>query len=135
MKTISERIDFILNSAGVKKTDAARRLSLSNAFISELCSGKKAPSDRTISDICREFDVNETWLRTGEGEMIVARSVDDEIADYVSLILGRRDMDLQRKIISLMSKIPPETWGVIVAKAQEVFSSGDEGKKKEEEQT
>ena len=31
--------------------------------------GKKIPSDRTIADICREFNINENWLRTGEGEM------------------------------------------------------------------
>lgn len=135
MDKISDRIARLIEFSGLSKTAFGERIHVSQSFVSQLCSGASNPSDRTILDICREFDVNETWLRTGEGEMIVARSVDDEIADYVSLILGRRDMGLQRKIISLMSKIPPETWGVIVAKAQEVFSSGDEGKKKEEEQT
>ena len=135
MESINCRIAAVVASSGLSKTAFAQRINVSVPFVCQMWSGASNPSDPKNRLICREYDVNETWLRTGEGEMIVARSVDDEIADYVSLILGRRDMGLQRKIISLMSKIPPDTWGVIVAKAQEVFSSGDEGKKKEEEQT
>ncbi|MEA5151998.1 MAG: helix-turn-helix transcriptional regulator [Oscillospiraceae bacterium] len=135
MEKISDRIARLIELSGMSKTAFGEKIHVSQSFVSQLCSGVSQPSDRTILDICREFDTSELWLRTGEGEMYVTRSVDEEITDYVSSILGRDDMELQRKIISLMAKLPPEAWGVIVAKAQEVFFSGEEGEKKEEEQT
>lgn len=47
--------------------------------------GERAPSDRTIMDICREFNVNEHWLRTGEGEMYDIP--EDDVASVVSDLL------------------------------------------------
>lgn len=64
-----KRIAQIVCATGLKKIEFARRLGVSSPFISELCTGAKKPSERTIADICREFNVNETWLRTGEGDM------------------------------------------------------------------
>ena len=66
---MNERILEIIKTLGIKKTEFAKRLNLSQPYVSELCSGKKLPSDRTIADICREFNIDENWLRTGEGEM------------------------------------------------------------------
>ena len=77
---MNERIKQLISSMNIKRAEFARRLSLSQPFVSELCSGAKAPSDRTILDICREFGVSETWLRTGEGEMFIHLSRDEEIA-------------------------------------------------------
>ena len=50
------------------KTAFAEKINVSQSFISRLVSGEKVPSDRTIADICREFNISELWLRTGEGE-------------------------------------------------------------------
>lgn len=78
METINRRIAACIESLGVKKVEFAKRLKLSPPYISELCSGKTQPSDRTISDICREFNISETWLRTGEGEMFLQLEDDAE---------------------------------------------------------
>lgn len=66
---MNTRIQTIIQAVGLKKIEFAKRLRLSAPYISELCSGKTRPSDRTISDICREFNISEAWLRTGKGEM------------------------------------------------------------------
>lgn len=69
MSTITDRISQVLEDSGLKKVQFAERLSVSQAYISQLSSGTRIPSDRTIADICREFRVREEWLRTGEGPM------------------------------------------------------------------
>lgn len=66
-----ERIARVIDITGLKKIEFAKRLGISAPFVSELCTGVKKPSDRTIADICREFNISENWLRTGEGEMFV----------------------------------------------------------------
>ena len=82
---MNERIKKILEELGLKRIDFANRLHISQPFASELCSGAKSPSERTISDICREFGVNESWLRTGEGEMFAApTAASDKIMDFAA---------------------------------------------------
>ncbi len=71
METINERILQCVRSSGLTKTEFAKRLNISQAYVSALCSGNKTPSDRTIADICRVFNIDEEWLRNGEGEMSV----------------------------------------------------------------
>lgn len=64
----------------------AEKLNLSRNFINQVETGKKNFSDRTILDICREFNVNEDWLRTGEGEMYSSSSTDFiEIASKIDI--------------------------------------------------
>ena len=57
-------------------------------FVWMIEKGQRIPSDRTISDICREFGVNETWLRTGAGEMFQKRSRDEELAAFFGEVLS-----------------------------------------------
>lgn len=58
----------------------ANKLSLTRNYISLIEKGDRTPSDRTISDICREFNVNESWLRTGNGQMEPVKSPADKIS-------------------------------------------------------
>ena len=84
METISQRIIKIVNALGGNKSEFARRINLTPAYISKL--DKKPdmiPSDRTITDICREFNVSEHRLRTGEGDMFIQLSED---ADFIRVM-------------------------------------------------
>lgn len=83
METISQRISRCIEESGLTKTAFAERLNVSQPFISQLASGNKIPSDRTIADICREFNISEHWLRTGEGEMRIKLSED---ADFIRVM-------------------------------------------------
>ena len=66
---MNERIALVRKSLGLTQEKFAEQVGLSRNFMWMIESGTRVPSDRTISDICREFNVNETWLRTGEGKM------------------------------------------------------------------
>ena len=98
METINDRIAWCIKDAGIKKAEFARRLNLSQPFVSELCSGKNNPSDRTIADICREFNISEVWLRTGEGEPHIQRDDDAEWQEVLAQITVSDD-DLIKRII------------------------------------
>lgn len=57
---------------------------LSANYVWMLEKGQRIPSDRTIGDICREFNVSETWLRTGEGEMFIQLNEDQELLEVLA---------------------------------------------------
>lgn len=116
---MNERIQRIIQELGIKRVDFAKKIKLSAPYISELCSGKTAPSDRTIADICREFDVNEYWLRTGEGEMFIQKSPGVEISAFVGDIL-RGEPDFRQRFITVLARMTPDEWKLLERKVLEL---------------
>lgn len=113
MSPMNERISQCIEALGIKKTHFAAKLNVSQAFISQLTKGTAAPSDRTISDICEKFNVNETWLRTGEGDMFIEISRDEAIASFVGDVLKGEDGDFRRRLISVLSRLNTEQWKLL----------------------
>ena len=89
------------------------RLNLSRSNLGNIETGRVEITDRTISDICREFGVNEIWLRTGEGEMFQQLSRDEEIAAFVGRVLSPKGLDIQRRFIAALSQLDEEDWLVL----------------------
>lgn len=98
MESINNRIAWCVKDSGLTKTDFAARINISQSFISRLVSGEKLPSARTIADICREFNISEVWLRTGEGEPHMERDKDEEFLEIMKKI-NISDDDLIKRII------------------------------------
>ena len=103
---MNERIRELIKALNMKQAEFAKRIGVSRPFVSELCSGNKKPSDRTVADICREFNVNEQWLRTGEGDMFLCIEL---VAKYASkrwgeMVEKERIRELLEKQLELLSK-------------------------------
>ena len=110
MNDISSRISAVIKSSGLTKTAFSKKIGLSQPFVSQLASGDASPSDRTIVDICREFGVSEHWLRTGEGEMFVRLSREEEITKFLMTVIRDPDSEFQRQLLATMAKLEPAQW-------------------------
>jgi len=75
-ENIGDRISEIIQALGIRKVRFAEQINVDQSYVTQLTRGKRNPSDRTINDICREFNVDENWLRTGEGEMFLPMATD-----------------------------------------------------------
>lgn len=83
----------------------AERIGLKQNTIALIESGKRSTSDQTIYAICREFGVNETWLRTGEGEMMNPQS-DDALENLArEKGLSRAEIILIEKFLNLKPEV------------------------------
>lgn len=92
---MNERIKQVRTNAKLTQTEFADKLGLTKNYISLVENGNREPSDRTIADICRIFDIRKEWLLTGEGEMKEPRTREEEIADLVGQALnGSNDFKL-----------------------------------------
>lgn len=133
MSTINTRIAELIKQLGIKKTVFAERINVSQPFVSGLCSGAKQPSDRTISDICRVFSVSEAWLRYGEGEMLVQRSANDQLALLVNDLMAESSETFRRRFLTALLALPPESWSTVEQFLQSLQQSGNppESPKKE----
>lgn len=116
METIGERVKAIRAHFNQTQSDFGEKIKLSQNYVWMIEQGKRTPSDRTISDICREFGVNELWLRHGEegGEMFLPRSRKDEIAAYMGKLLGGQRTELEEKIIEFMAKTDVKYWDMLL---------------------
>lgn len=124
MDTINERIAFLVSALGISKTKFAERLNISPSFVTRICAGNKTPSDRTISDICREFNVSLAWLESGEGEMYVQRSENERMAMLFNDVLADADESTRKRGIAAALDMPPEFWDNILEYAKKITGSG-----------
>ncbi len=104
------RIIHIRKNEGLSQEKFAERIGLSRNFINQVESGKKNVSDRTINDICREFNINEVWLRTGEGgDENMYKKLPDE--DRYSLNLGKLSVtenEFVKRSVNLLAETDPD---------------------------
>jgi len=110
LKTIGDRIKYVMTSNGLTQAKFGEMLHVSGAYVSMVCAGKNTPSDRTISDICRVFSVSEAWLRDGIGEMFVTRTMNQELAMMANELMSESDDSFRKRFVSALLEIPPEMW-------------------------
>lgn len=101
--TVNERVREVRKNFNLTMEKFGEHIGLKKAAVSVIESGKCSVTDANIKSICREFNVNEQWLRTGEGEPYIQLQTDDIIAKTTAL-LGKRD-PLFESIVETYSKL------------------------------
>ena len=119
---MKDRISQIIKDAKITKTEFSKKLNVSQAFVSQMCSGAAKPSDRTISDICRIFDIQEDWLRYGLEPMRAAKSKEEEIAELVGQALNGSN-DFKKAVIRMICSRTDEELKVLEDSLRTVYES------------
>lgn len=101
--TIGERIRRLRKALDLTQQEFADRIGMKRNSIAQVETGRNT-SEQTIFSICREFNVSETWLRTGEGEMFVPSP--EESIDELVRAHGLDSLD--RQIILEFIKLKSE---------------------------
>lgn len=133
MNDIGERIRQLRkDTLNLTLVEASARLGISNQSISAIETGKNNPSDQTIRSICREFGVNEIWLRTGVGEMFRPEEESEELARNLKRLMNGRPDSLARRAVRVLLRYEPDgpEWQVLEKIYTDVLA---EAEKKEPE--
>lgn len=120
-----DRIKSIRKALGITGAEFAARIGITASSVSTMENGKSNPSEQTIRSICREFGVNEVWLRTGDGEPFLATDYDAELGDLVRTRLLNRPMDFRRELITALLRFDPDgpEWQVLETIVRSVAES------------
>lgn len=108
MDTINDRVAQVITSLGLTKTAFAARLNITQPTVSQICSGRCGVSDRTVSDICEKFGINEVWLRTGVGEMKLPLSQNEQLAKIFADV--QISDDERARLVKAFASLPPEAY-------------------------
>lgn len=114
---MNERIKELRDALGITLEEFGSRLGVTRTAISRLERGNRGVTDQMAISICREFGVNERWLRTGEGEMFeqTRASVLDRLSTEYDL---SRE---QRSVIEAFLDLDPQERDVILKYVHNVF--------------
>lgn len=91
---MNERLKQLRKALKLNQVDFGAKLSLTGSAISRYESGVNAMADNIVLLICREFDVNEEWLRYGTGSMFSQKNMDliEQLSDKYDLGLYGRQL-------------------------------------------
>lgn len=110
VRELRKRLDLTLEKF-------SKPLGVGKTAISNIENESRSLTDQMILSICREYNVNEEWIRNGSGEMFVELSPDEEIASYVSDLL---EDDGNNPLYGLIIQIM-RTYSGLSPKSQEVI--------------
>jgi len=115
---IANRIRTARKALKLTQTDFGNAIGMKQAMIGQMENGNRSVTDRTILLICNCFSINETWLRTGEGDMFIQ-------SDYFSLdeyAVKKGLTNLELKIIRGYMELDVDTRKRIISIFKSAFS-------------
>ena len=127
--TQGERIRDLRTSLGLSLEAFGEKLGVTRAAMSNIERGQRNLTDQMAKSICREFNVSERWLRTGEGEMFLELSRADEIAAYVGRVLKDESAFYQQKLLHILTKLSPEQLTILEKYADFLLENGKKEQK------
>lgn len=133
---MEERIKQLRKHLDLTQQEFADRIGIKRNTIANYESGRNEPIDSVISLICREFNVNEPWLRKGEGEMFAPAPTSALEALAQERGLTRREYIVLEKLLLLRPEVRHELIDCLVGIAAAINSepsSGSERKMTAEE--
>lgn len=99
---IGERIKKLRKHLDLTQQKFGERLGIKGNTVAQYELGRNEPIDAVLSLICREFSVNENWLRTGEGEMFEKLTEQQKLMKYTGLLLKDKDSAIATAIQALI---------------------------------
>ena len=99
---MNERIRLLRKELGLNQSDFGNKIGVKQGTVAGYESGARTPLDAVVSSICREFDVNEEWLRTGEGEMFEQMTEQQKLLKYTGMLLKDKDSAVVNAIQSFI---------------------------------
>lgn len=126
---MNDRIKELRKELGLSGEKFGERIGVKKAAISKIESGVVGLSDSNILAICREFNVNEDWLRYGTGEMFKDMTLDEEIISFIGDIQWDASNTFKKRFISAVAKLNDEEWKVLEKIIVDMASDIEENKK------
>ena len=110
---MNERLKQLRTVLGLSQEAFGETVGVTKAAISRIESGINSLSDRMILSIVKQHNVNERWLRTGEGDMFIELSKDEQIEDFIGNLLSSEEDSFKRRLISGLAALDENGWNVL----------------------
>ena len=110
---LNERIVLLRKDKGMTRASFGEKLGVSGDVINNLERGRVEIKEQMILLICKTFDVNEEWLRTGEGEMYLPLDREEEIAKLTVGLFMEESDSFKNRFISMLARMSDDEWALL----------------------
>lgn len=117
---MNERIKELRKALGLTLDKFGERVGVSRSAMGNIENGVRGVTDQMFKSICREFNVREEWLRTGEEPMFIQMSRDEEIASFINSIQQGCTDSFKKRFIKVLASLDESDWKFIEEKAIEL---------------
>ena len=105
---LEDRIKNIRKHFGLTQSEFGQRIGVKGNTITGYESGVRSPSDAVIISICREFNVNEIWLRTGVGDPFQKKERSQEMTELFADLMNDRSESFRTRLITALLRFSPD---------------------------
>lgn len=128
---MNERVKELRKALGLSGEKFGEKIGLKKAAVSKVETGIVGLSESNILSICREFNVNEEWLRYGNGEMFIETKSDNELFKWAGKVLGSKDMTFRKAFVNALSKLSEDDWEKVEKFTRSLIDTVDTQKKED----
>lgn len=125
---MNERLRKLRKALDLTQQKFADRIGVKQNTVAQYEIGRNIPIDSVINLICREFNVNEEWLRTGTGDMFLPVDRNADIAKLTKMLLDEESDSFKNRFISMLANLTTGEWEFLEQKAKELAGIDDKNK-------
>ena len=100
-------------------------LGVGKTAISKIENGDRGLTDQMILAICREYNVDENWLRTGEGEMFKKLNRQQELAQLTATLFKEEEDSFKSRLIMALAQLNEEEWELLEKISNKIVKKKD----------
>ena len=108
--TCGERLTLVRKNSGLTLDKFGARVGVTKAAVSRLENDINSMTEQMFKSVCREFNVSEEWLRTGEGEMLKPASRSEAIARFAGELMKEEDSSFKKQFIEVLAELDESEW-------------------------
>jgi transcriptional regulator with XRE-family HTH domain len=125
LTSLNERIKKLRRTLDLTQQEFADKIGIKRNSLANYETGRNTPIDAIVVSICREFNVNEEWLRNGTGEMFLPVDRNADIARLTKQLLDEESDSFKNRLISILSNLSVEEWQYLEKRAKELCGIDD----------
>lgn len=111
---MNERIKELRKVLGLSREEFANKLGLkSRGKIENIELGRTSPDEPFLDLICKTYNISPEWLHSGQGEMFIELSKDEQIEDFIGDLLSDEEDSFKRRLISGLAALDENGWTVL----------------------
>lgn len=118
---MNERIKILRKALGLTLEKFGERIGIKKNSLSQIENGKNNVTEQLFKSICREFNVNENWLRNGEGEMFLQSDRKSEINKLTQQLLSEESDSFKNRFINMLANLSVDEWKLLEKVAKELL--------------
>ena len=128
MYSINARFRIVYENSGLSQDKFAKQIKRSRGEVANIIYDKVVPRNEIIDAVCEQFRIREEWLRTGEGDMIIADTHREKLQRFFANVLATAP-DERSGFVAALADLPDEFWPLVADLARQY---ADSLKKKED---